>query len=264
MIRIYRQLLTAQFQAAAQYRIQFVLWMLFSVIRPTIFMAAWVAVANAQGGSVGGYAAADFAAYFVALALVTHLTGAWDFFEFEFEVRQGRLAPKLLRPLHPLHYAIVQAIVFKLTTLPALLAILVLLAVTFHARFEATAVHYLLFVPSVVLGWLLNFMLGWVVACAAFWLNRVHTVSTIMQRISFIFAGQIAPIALMPAALQVVCWALPFAYTLAVPTMILRGDVTAELALVLMAGQAGWLVAAFVVFRLVWRAGLRQFSAVGA
>ena len=48
MIRIYRQLFTAQFQAAAQYRIQFLLWMLFSVIRPTIFMAAWVAVAAVE------------------------------------------------------------------------------------------------------------------------------------------------------------------------------------------------------------------------
>lgn len=264
MIRIYRQLLTASFQGAAQYRIQFVLWMLFSVIRPTIFMAAWVAVANVQGGAVGGYSASSFAAYYVALALVTHLTGAWDFFEFEFEVRQGRLAPKLLRPLHPLHYAIVQAIVFKLTTLPALVVVLALLAVTFGARFDATPLHYALFVPSVILGWLLNFMLGWVVACAAFWLNRVHTVSTIMQRISFLFAGQIAPIALMPAALQVVCWALPFAYTLAVPTMILRGDVGIDLALLLIVAQVAWLAVSFVAFQIVWRMGLRQFSAVGA
>jgi ABC-2 type transport system permease protein len=135
---------------------------------------------------------------------------------------------------------------------------------TFQAHFDATLAHYVLFVPSVVLGWLLNFMIGWVVACAAFWLNRVHTVSTIMQRISFIFAGQIAPIALMPAALQIVSWALPFAYTLAVPTMILRGDVTIDVALLMMAGQVAWLTAAFVVFQVVWRAGLRQFSAVGA
>ena len=264
MIRIYRQLFTAQFQAAAQYRIQFILWMLFSVIRPTIFLAAWVAVANAQGGAVSGYTASAFAGYYVALTLVGHLTAAWDFFEFEFEIRQGRLAPKLLRPLHPLHYAIVQAIVFKLSTLPILAVALALLAWTFGARFDGQPIHYVLFVPSVILGWLLNFMIGWCVASSAFWLQRVHTVTTIMQRIAFMFAGQIAPIALMPAALQAVCWTLPFAYTLAVPTMILRGDVSPDQALLLMAGQAVWLGISFVAFQAIWRAGLRQFSAVGA
>lgn len=264
MIRVYRQLLIAQFQAAAQYRVQFALWMLFSIIRPTIFLAAWVAVANAKGGAVDSYSAGAFAGYYVALALVTHLTGAWDFFEFEFEVRQGRLAPKLLRPLHPLHYAIVQAIVFKLTTLPVLLAALAGLAYLFGARFEPSPAHVLLFVPAVILGWLLNFMIGWCVACAAFWLDRVHTITTIMQRISFMFAGQIAPIALMPAALQVVSWALPFAYTLAAPTMILRGDVTLDAALLMIAGQVVWLAISFFAFQVIWRAGLRQFAAVGA
>ena len=263
MIRIYRQLLTAQFQAAAQYRIQFVLWMLFSVIRPTIFLAAWVAVASAQGGSVSGYSTAAFAGYYVALTLVGHLTAAWDFFEFEYEIRQGTFSAKLLRPLHPLHYAIVQAVVFKLSTLPMLGVALLLLAVTFGARFDAQPMNYVLFVPSVILGWLVNFMVGWCVASSAFWLSRVHTVTTIMQRISFMFAGQIAPIALMPAALQVVCWVLPFAYSLAVPAMILRGDVSPDQALLLMAGQVVWLAISFAAFQIIWRSGLRQFSAVG-
>ena len=101
LLRVYRQLFVAQFQSAAQYRIQFVLWMLFSVIRPTIFLAAWVAVARARGGEVGGYSAADFAGYYIGLALVLHLTASWNSYEFEYEVRHGGLSSKLLRPLHP-------------------------------------------------------------------------------------------------------------------------------------------------------------------
>jgi viologen exporter family transport system permease protein len=264
VIRIYRQLFTAQLQAAAQYRIQFILWMLFSVIRPTIFLAAWVAVAAAQGGAVGGYTVADFAGYYIVLTLVSHLTTAWNSFEFEFEIRQGRLSPKLLRPLHPLHYAIVENQVFKFSTLPPLAVVLVILALTFQVQFQTQWWHIALFVPSIVLAWGLSFMLGWVVACAAFWLQRVQTVNTLLQRTSFIFAGQIAPIALMPAALQAVCYALPFYYVLGVPTEILRGGVTLERGIALMIGQAAWLVVCFFAFRVVWRQGLKQFSAVGA
>ena len=264
MIRVYRQLFTAQFQAAAQYRIQFLLWMLFSVIRPTIFLAAWVAVARARGGAVEGFSAADFAGYYIGLTLVGHLTAAWNSFEFEWQVRQGALSPKLLRPLHPLHYAVVENQVFKIATLPPLSVALVLLALTFDVRFTTEWWHIALFIPSIALAWALNFMLGWVVATSAFWLQRVETLNTLLQRTSFVFAGQIAPVALMPGVLQTICYALPFYYILGAPTEILLGAVAPERAFVLLATQSAWLAVCVGVFSVCWRRGLRQYSAVGA
>jgi ABC-2 type transport system permease protein len=264
VIRIYRQLFTAQFQAAAQYRIQFLLWMLFSVIRPTIFLAAWVAVARARGGSVDDFSAADFAGYYICLTLVLHLTAAWNSFEFEWQVRQGGLSPKLLRPLHPLHYAVVENQVFKIATLPPLSIVLVLLGLTFDVQLATQWWHVALFIPSIALAWGLNFMLGWVVATSAFWLQRVETLNTLLQRTSFVFAGQIAPVALMPTALQAVCYVLPFYYILGAPTEILMGAVTMDRALASLAVQAAWLTVCASLFSIFWRRGLRQYSAVGA
>jgi ABC-2 type transport system permease protein len=210
LLRVYRQLFTASFQNAVQYRIQFILWMLFSVVRPTIFLAAWVAVARARGGAVGGYSVADFAGYYIVLALVLHLTAAWNSFDFEYDVRHGRLSARLLRPLHPLHYSVVENQVFKLATLPALGVALLLLAATFEMRLETRWWHAALAPVSLALAWGLNFMLGWVVATAAFRMTRMETLNTLLQRTSFVFAGQIAPVALMPEPLRAVCYGLPF------------------------------------------------------
>src|SRR5207244_2270585 len=135
-LRIYRALFVANFQQAAQYRVQAVLWLLFAVIRPVVFLAAWTAAANAQGGTIGDYTIGDFAAYYICLTLVSQLTMSWNAYDFELEVRQGKLSPKLLRPLHPLHYGVVENVVYKLTTLPPLLPVLVLIAWTFQARFQ--------------------------------------------------------------------------------------------------------------------------------
>jgi len=264
VIRIYQQLLVAQIQAAAQYRIQAVLWMLFSIIRPVIFLAAWTAVAAAQGGAVGGYSTSDFAAYYIALTIVGHLTTAWNSFEFEFEIRQGRLSPKLLRPLHPLHYSVVENLVFKATTILPLGIVLVIMALTFNVTWSGQWWHLVLFVPSIVLAAALAFMFGWVVATSVFWLQRINTVNTLFQRTAFIFAGQIAPLSLMPVWMQAVSYALPFAYILAVPAEILRGGVTLERGLLYLVGQAVWLGLAWLAFQLAWRAGLREYSAVGA
>lgn len=264
LVRIYKALLLAGFQQAAQYRIQSLLWMLFAIIRPVIFLAAWVAVATAQGGNIGGYQVGDFAAYYVCLTFVSQLTMAWNSHEFEWEVNQGRLSAKLLRPLHPLHYSVVENVVFKLNTLPVLSVILVLVSVSFGAIYRTQPWHIVAFVPSVLLAAALLFMFNWVLASLAFWATRMRTANTLFQRAAFVFAGQIAPIGLVPGWLQIVSYALPFWYMMGAPTEILRGSVTLEQALLIIAGQAAWLAVTFVAFLWIWRRGVRAYSAVGA
>jgi ABC-2 type transport system permease protein len=264
LARIYRALLLAGFQQAAQYRIQSLLWMLFAIIRPVIFLAAWIAVAVAQGGDIGGFKVGDFAAYYVCMTFVSQLTMAWNSHEFEWEVNQGRLSAKLLRPLHPLHYSVVDNLIFKLNTLPVLGVILILISISFGAIYRTQVWHIIAFVPSVVLAAALLFMFNWVIATLAFWATRMRTANTLFQRTLFIFAGQIAPIGLMPGWLQAVSYALPFWYMMGAPTEILRGGVTPEQIAQILIGQTVWLAITFVAFQWIWRRGVRAYSAVGA
>jgi ABC-type uncharacterized transport system permease subunit len=64
--------------------------------------------------------------------------------------------------------------------------------------------------------------------------------------------------------MQVISYSLPFAYFLAIPAEILRGGVTLERGLLYLVGQAVWLSLTVIAFHFAWRAGLREFSAVGA
>jgi ABC-2 type transport system permease protein len=264
LVATYRALFLAAFQSFAAYRIQSLLWMLFAIVRPVIFLAAWVAVAAAQGGTVGGYTIGDFAAYYVALTFVNQLVLAWNSQEFEWEVNQGRLSAKLLRPLHPLHYAVVDNIVFKASTLPVLVVILILISISFNAHYETQPWHVLVFIPSILLAAALQFVVNWIIASLAFWATRMNTANTLWNRASFVFAGQIAPIGLMPVWLQAISYALPFWYMQGAPTEILRGGVTPERAVFILVGQAAWLAVCFVAFQFIWRRGVRAYSAVGA
>jgi len=264
VIRTYRALIVQQFQVMSQYRVSLFLYVFFSFIRPIIFLAAWIAVADSQGGRIGAFTRSDLAGYYVIMIVVTHLTTSWDSFEFEWEIRQGRLSPKLLRPLHPLHYSIVANVLWKLMTSVAVVPVAILIAITFDARFATQPWHLAVGIPSLILGAALQFMFGWIFASVAFWTTRVHAVVTLYQRAAFIFSGQIAPLALLPGPLLVVAYGLPFGYMLGVPADILRGGPDPTTALALVAGQAVWLAVGIVLYRIVWSAGLRQYSAVGA
>jgi ABC-2 type transport system permease protein len=261
--RVYPALFVAQFQAMSQYRAQAFLYVLFSVMRPIVFLAAWAAVATSRGGSVGGFDVGTFAAYFIALTLVNHIGVSWFGWEFEQQVAQGTLSSRLLRPLHPIHYAVAENIVYKITTSVGLLPVLVLVAVTFGARFETRPEHALLFVPSALLAGALNFLFDWLIATSAFWITRAHQVAFIVSRVGFIFGGQIAPLALLPGPLETIAYALPFGYMLGVPADILRGGMDVGRALTLVGVQALWVAATFLTLRVAWRAGVRRYGAVG-
>lgn len=264
MLRTYRVLLTAELQNAVQYRVQMLLWLVGNVMRPVIFLSAWVAVARTNGNGVGAYSVGDFAAYYVCLTLVTQLTQAWDAYEFEQDVRLGRLSSKLLRPFHPIHYAVAGNLNWKIFTLPFLLPVLALIAWSFHATFHTTPLQLVLFVPSVLLGAGLSFIFGWCLACLAFWTTRVQSITAFFDRAGFLFAGQIAPLSLLPGVMQTIAYILPFGYMLAVPADILRGGTPPDRALLLIGGQAAWLVATLIAFQIIWRLGVRQYGAVGA
>jgi ABC-2 type transport system permease protein len=198
------------------------------------------------------------------LTLVTALTHAWDVYYFEEEIASGSLSAKLLRPFNPLSYAIVDNFMVKVIRLPPLLLVLGAIAWTFDARVSLSSVGLVLFVPSLLLGAAINFMIMWIMASLMFWVTRLATVTLLYNRAMFIFGGQLAPLTMLPGPLQAIGFALPFAYVLGAPTAILRGDVEPRMALALIGGQMVWLAVSIVAFRLIWRTGLRAYSAVGA
>jgi ABC-2 type transport system permease protein len=264
VIRVYRALLLAQLQLAAQYRLAMFLYLLFSIMRPLIFLAAWSAVALARGGSVNGFTPADFAAYYVILTIVQHFVSAWNQYDFELQVRMGQISPRLVRPLDPIHYAVAENIVWKSFTFVGVLPVLALIVVTYGVQLHIEPWQIALFVPSLLLAAALQFLISWAIASTAFWTTRTHAVSTLFDRTAFIFAGQIAPLSLLPGVLQQVAYVLPFGYIYGVPTDILRGGHDVTTSLVLMGVQALWVAGALAASRVVWRFGLRAYTAVGA
>ncbi len=128
---VYRAHLKTSFLMYLQYRASSVLWLLDMVLGPVIYLVVWSTIARANGGVVDGYRAGDFAAYFLVLLLVNHLTDNWVYYEFEGRVRQGLLSPLLLRPIHPIHADVAQNLTYKWMMLVVMLPTAGVLALVF-------------------------------------------------------------------------------------------------------------------------------------
>jgi ABC-2 type transport system permease protein len=261
---LYLQQFKTSLAATLQYRASLVIWLIGHVLEPLVFLIVWSTVSNASGGSIGGFTTGGFAAYFILLMLVNHVTYTWIMYEFEYRIRNGTLSFALLKPIHPIHSDIADNIASKLITMPFMLIIAAILSLSFHPILSPAVWSVGLAFPALLLALLIRFLLEWTLAQAAFWTTRVSAINQIYFVLLLFFSGQLAPLALYPAFIQGVAAVLPFRWMISFPLELLLGRLTPSQALVGLAAQVAWLLVSYILIRIVWRAGVRIYSAVGA
>jgi ABC-2 type transport system permease protein len=247
-----------------QYRAALVIWLIGHVLEPLVYLVVWSTVSRSAGGAIGGYGAPEFAAYFIVLMLVNHATYTWIMFEYEYRVRQGLLSFALLRPVHPIHADLADNISSKIITLPLILAAAVILGLIFRPSFRTMPWAVAAFAPALFLAFLVRFLLEWMLALAAFWTTRVSALNQVYFVVALFLSGQMAPLTLLPRPIQIAAAALPFRWTTSFPVELLLGRLDYAQAVTGLAVQAAWLALCLVLMRVVWKAGVRVYSAVGA
>jgi len=258
--RAYPALLRTGFAAAVAYRAEFVIWM-FSTNMPLIMLALWAAVA--RSGPVGAYTQRGFAAYYLSTLLVRLLTGSWVVWELTMEIRQGDLAMRLLRPLHPLlAYSAENLAAVPLRGIVAIPVVSILLW-TARGQLGHDPILWLLLMPALLGAWLLTFLVMALIGTLALYLESATSLFEAWLGISAVLSGYLVPLDLFPQAVQRIALVLPFRFLLSFPVELMLGKHGRGEALALLGGQ--WLYVAFALLatNLVWRAGLRRFSAYG-
>lgn len=264
MITLYLAQFRTTIAEQLQYRAGLVIWMIGLILEPIIYLAVWTTVAASEGGSVDGFTARDFAAYFIATMIVDHATFTWIMWEFEWWVKDGKLSPILLRPVHPIHRQIAQNLTFKLLTLLISLPMALILMLFFRPTFHFEPWSVLAFIVALIGAMALRWMIEWTIAMAAFWTTRVSAINMVYFWIFLFMSGQAAPLALLPGPLAAVAEWLPFYRMLGFPVELFIGRLTPVQAISGIGVQAVWIAAIFVVMNAVWARGVRAYAAVGA
>ena len=246
-----------------QYRAANFIWLIGAVLEPVIYLIVWDTVAQVQGGDVGGFTSSDFAAYFLALMVVDRLTFTWIMWEYEFMIREGTLARRLMRPLHPFWVDVMDNLAYKALIMVVLVPTVIVLVLAFRPTFETTFLDLLAFLPALILAFVMRFCLEWTLAMAAFWTTRTSAINQVYFVIFLFFSGRLAPLELLPSFAQTLASLLPFRWMLSFPLDVLLGRLSApEIALGYLA-QLGWTGIILLVLPQAWRVGVKQFSAVG-
>ena len=265
MIRIYRRLWQINWAEQWQYRANLLMYLAYWVVSPVVYLSIWKAVANAQG-DVQGLTANDFVTYYMTMLVIDVLTSDITLHILAYKIQDGTLSGDLLRPVHPiLTGTLVNNLAFKALTVLALIPIWIVLALLIRPDFsEVTLQSVLLTLPAILLGFGISFFLNATLTSVAFWTTRVYGINEFFYALGVLYSGQFVPLALMPPIFQQLARVLPFQLTRYFPTQLVLNRLTSEQIIQNYALAAGWLIALAALFFVVWRAGIKRFSAVGA
>lgn len=261
LARLLAALLRVGLAQALAYRSEFIVWLLTTNM-PLVMMLLWTAVA--KDAPVGRFGQAQFGAYFLLTMAVRLLTGSWVVWEMTMEIRQGTLARRLLRPVHPfLAYCAEQAAAVPLRLLIVLPLLGVMLAWLGTGQLSREPLHWCLLPLALAGAWALLLSLMLLIGALALYWDSAISLFELWLALYFVLSGYTIPLELSPAGLRAVVSWLPFRFVLSFPVELALGLPSVGAALAALAVQWLYVSALFVAALTVFSRGLRRYAVFG-
>lgn len=265
MLKIFQRLWQVNWAEQWQYRANLIMYLLYWLVSPIIYLAVWTSIANSKG-SVNGLTANDFTTYYMTLLIVDQITSNIVIHTFAYKVQDGSLSGELVRPIHPmLTNALVNNIAFKGLTIMGFIPIWIILYFLYKPDYSGvTLENILLSIPAMILGFFVGFLLSATITSLAFWTTRVYSIHEFYYAMILLFSGQFVPLTLMPPLIQEIARYLPFQLLIYFPVQLILGNLTDAQILQGFVSGLIWLTVSIVIFNVIWRNGVKRYSAVGA
>ena len=246
-----------------QYRVANYFYMIGMITEPVIYLVVWSTIAEQQGGSVGGYTPGTFAAYYIVWTLVRNMNIVFTPFGWEWRIREGMLSMELMRPMHPIHSDIANFAGWKFVVILLWLPLAAFLTWVFKPTFDINLLGMVVFFIAIWGAFLIRTMIVSLLGMITFWTTRVSAIFELYFGLELILSGRLVPLTLMPQWVQDLSNYLPFKWTFYFPIEALVGSMSPRALWLGVGTQIFWITFGAVLLNFVWRAAIKQFSAVG-
>lgn len=244
------------------YRFDFFTNIIFAYITLFAFYFIWHSIYGFSGKDIiEGYTFSQIITYFV-LANVT-MSILWNDVDDKVgrQIRKGKMTRALLYPMDYIFRNLFgsmggKLMVILLQTLPVFILGILLFKISFSWA-------SLIYLPVMLLAYLINYILCFIVGTSAFWLKENRGLISIRQAILGFLAGSIIPLAFLPPVLQKVSWYLPFQYTSSIPINTFLGKYDLAMLFKIMAIQIAWIVVLYIILRILWNSGVKKYTGAG-
>lgn len=262
LFRVYAQMMKVHWSILLEYRGDTFFYMIGSFVYPLVLLAVWLAVS--AGGSIGGYGQQEFILYFLMVMFVARLTAYWDPWAIEPMIREGTLSSYLLRPSAFFHWQFSENLVYKLFyCVIMLVAWAIAWPFTEVVRIPLHPAFLLVVLLALLMAIMIRYMFGFCLALLGFWTTRMLAIVNLAELMGQFLSGRIAPFSLLPDWVQASQNYMPFYWMLGFPVDVLTEKVTGVAIWNGLLIQSLWTAGFVGLYFVMWKQGLKKYSAVG-
>ena len=179
-------------------------------------------------------------------------------------IKSGEIVSQLLHPINYLYAQFAMAVGTMLVEgLIGASLTLVLGVVLLQITFPATVTTAALFLVSVGLGYVVNFLTSYIVALLCFWTMNSLGLNWAKIAVVNILSGALIPIQFLPGFLRTVAYYAPFQGIVYTPLMIYLGKLEGTAIWTALLTQVVWIGIMLVLVRVLWKPALRTLEVQG-
>jgi ABC-2 type transport system permease protein len=254
-------------QKAMTYRMRILTYALMNALTPGIMIIIWTKHYG-DGRSVGNFTLPYLVTYYSIMVVVSLFISKVEVNVKE-DIKEGELANFVIRPFNYIKYRFFWEIAWYVVKIGLLggpfLGALFLAVSRFDFPFlELSFGHNLFFgIVSTLLAYVLSFMFSMIIGSAAFFITEISGLDNLYAIATQLFTGAALPLDFFPEAITEILKFTPFNFMASFPVRVFLGDFAVNEIWQGLGIQIGWIVIGYLIYRFMWKMGIKKFSAVG-
>lgn len=260
----YARIFLLHCQHVLQQRSRSFVWFLVIVFDVSLLLLFWIGALKEN--KIEGLTIPSITSYYLigivlGVLLTSHVEEdvAWE------DIREGKLTQYLLRPISYYWKKFFEETPHHVLQGAYAVGLLALF-IFFFGRFflVSTDIGILgLSMVILVIAYFLFFTYKMIIGIIAFWIVETNGFFEFQEMFVTILAGFIMPLSLLPPNIANIIYLTPFPYMIYFPIISFQGKLNYQELLGVIVVQIVWLVILLIIYSLLWRKGLKKFSAVG-
>ncbi|MBU1108184.1 MAG: ABC-2 family transporter protein [Candidatus Riflebacteria bacterium] len=256
--------LIAYFKIILTYRAMMLIHAIRLLLLPLVLASAWLSIEKTASNP---YSDSDYLLYYLLVPVIMNLTDSRVVFKFSQAVKDGSLNRELLKPFPPLMSYLLESLANN--ALQLLYLVPFTLVFWLFVRDRVLLGHLkpsllLFFVVAIIIGTLARLVVSGSIALLSFWIEDVTTLNLILNGgIWALLGGMIVPVATFPENIRHIAELLPYRYMLSFPIEIFSGRLSNSEIYIGFATATFWIILFAIIMHIIWKSGLKTYTAYG-
>lgn len=246
------------------YRGAIVVWMIVSLIRIAVALFIWL---TAENQVLGGYTKPEIISYYIIVMFFDWILMWTPFQSVTQEIKSGSIVSYLIKPVSYLKSWLGREFGFKIVAISILTIVGAPLIITLKSANIPIYLNpnwqWLFLILSIPGAIAISFLITMCMALLGFWFTEVRYVNYVYWTLMPLLGGLFLPTSFLPAGIEKFNWLLPFRYHLSLSMEILLHRLTPTETIVSLGLMSIWVIALFRLYLMIWRNGVKNYSAFG-